>query len=66
VDRCPLEAAAAAAAAATGSAAASSVSGHVGGDDLDEEDEGFGCEIGTFGNFNKAKVRSNSCLDYGF
>ncbi|OEL17611.1 hypothetical protein BAE44_0021373 [Dichanthelium oligosanthes] len=60
VDRCPLEAAAAAAAAATGSAAASSVSGHLAGDDLDEEDEGFGCEIGTFGNLNKAKVRSNS------
>jgi hypothetical protein len=58
VDRCPLEAAAAAAAAATGSAAASSVSGVAGGDDLDEDDEGFGCEIGTFGNFKKSKVRS--------
>nr|CAB3478193.1 unnamed protein product [Digitaria exilis] len=55
VDRCPLEAAAAAAAAATGSAAASSVSGHIGGYDLDEDDEGFGCEIGTFGNFKKSK-----------
>lgn len=58
VDRCPLEAAAAAAAAATGSAAASSVSGVAGGDDVDEDDEGFGCEIGTFGNFKKSKVRS--------
>jgi hypothetical protein len=57
VDRRPLEAAAAAAAAATGSAAASSVSGVAGGDDLDEDDEGFGCEIGTFGNFKKPKVR---------
>jgi len=56
VDRCPLEAAAAAAAAVTGSAAASSVSGHVGGDDLDEDDEGFGCDIGTLGNFKKANV----------
>ena len=67
MDRCPLEAAAAAAAAATGSAAASSVSGHVNGDDLDEDDEGFGCDIGTLGNFKKANVRSNSCLlFYGF
>jgi len=64
VDRCPLEAAAAAAAAATGSAAASSVSGHVGEDDLDEEDEGFGCEIGTFGNFNKAKGTVNMSATY--
>ncbi|GJN17783.1 hypothetical protein PR202_gb04881 [Eleusine coracana subsp. coracana] len=56
VDRCPLEAAAAAAAAATGSAAASSVSGVAGGDDLDEDDEGFGCEIGTFGNYKKSKI----------
>jgi hypothetical protein len=67
VDRCPLEAAAAAAAAATGSAAASSVSGHVSGDDLDEDDEGFGCGIGTLGNFKKANVRSYPCLlFYGF
>ncbi|CAO2182992.1 unnamed protein product, partial [Urochloa humidicola] len=64
VDRCPLEAAAAAAAAATGSAAASSVSGHIGGDDLDEEDEGFGCEIGTFGNFKKAKGTVNMSATY--
>ncbi|CAL4954750.1 unnamed protein product [Urochloa decumbens] len=64
VDRCPLEAAAAAAAAATGSAAASSVSGHLGGDDLDEDDEGFGCEIGTFGNFKKAKGTVNMSATY--
>jgi hypothetical protein len=51
VDRRPLEAAAAV-------AAASSVSGVAGGDDLDEDDEGFGSEIGTFGNFKKAKVQS--------
>uniref|UniRef100_A0A0D9V591 Uncharacterized protein n=1 Tax=Leersia perrieri TaxID=77586 RepID=A0A0D9V591_9ORYZ len=61
VDRCPLEAAAA---AATGSAAASSVSGAVGGDDLEEEDEGFGCEIGTFGNFKKAKGTVNISAAY--
>ncbi|XP_062206749.1 uncharacterized protein LOC133908648 isoform X2 [Phragmites australis] len=64
VDRCPLEAAAAAAAAATGSAAASSVSGVAGGDDLDEEDEGFGCEIGTFGNFKKSKGTVNISAMY--
>ncbi|WVZ68971.1 hypothetical protein U9M48_017842 [Paspalum notatum var. saurae] len=64
VDRCPLEAAAAAAAAATGSAAASSVSGHLGGDDLDEDDEGFGCDIGTFGNFKKAKGTVNMSATY--
>jgi hypothetical protein len=64
VDRCPLEAAAAAAAAATGSAAASSVSGVAGGDDLEEDDEGFGCEIGTFGNFKKSKVRSQLVLSW--
>jgi hypothetical protein len=66
VDRCPLEAAAAAAAAATGSAAASSVSGAAGGDDLDEDDEAYGCEIGTLGNFKKSKVRSSSCSCCGF
>ncbi|XP_062220251.1 uncharacterized protein LOC133919765 [Phragmites australis] len=64
VDRCPLEAAAAAAAAATGSAAASSVSGVAGGDDLDEEDEGFGCDIGTFGNFKKSKGTVNISATY--
>ncbi|KAL6615992.1 hypothetical protein ACP70R_038262 [Stipagrostis hirtigluma subsp. patula] len=64
VDRCPLEAAAAAAAAATGSAAASSVSGVAGGDELDEEDEGFGCDIGTFGNFKKAKGTVNMSATY--
>ncbi|KAJ1285236.1 hypothetical protein BS78_03G264500 [Paspalum vaginatum] len=64
VDRCPLEAAAAAAAAATGSAAASSVSGHLSGDDLDEDDEGFGCDIGTFGNFKKAKGTVNMSATY--
>ncbi|XP_052166125.1 uncharacterized protein LOC127782885 [Oryza glaberrima] len=64
VDRCPLEAAAAAAAAATGSAAASTVSGAVGGDDVDEEDEGFGCEIGTFGNFKKSKGTVNVSASY--
>ncbi|KAF8696306.1 hypothetical protein HU200_037212 [Digitaria exilis] len=64
VDRCPLEAAAAAAAAATGSAAASSVSGHIGGYDLDEDDEGFGCEIGTFGNFKKSKGTVNMSATY--
>lgn len=65
-DRCPLEAAAAAAAAATGSAAASTASGVAGGDDLDEEDDGYGCEIGTLGKFKKAKVRLNSYLDSRF
>ncbi|GJM93246.1 hypothetical protein PR202_ga09790 [Eleusine coracana subsp. coracana] len=64
VDRCPLEAAAAAAAAATGSAAASSVSGVAGGDDLDEDDEGFGCEIGTFGNYKKSKGTVNVSATY--
>ncbi|TVU35226.1 hypothetical protein EJB05_17104 [Eragrostis curvula] len=64
VDRCPLEAAAAAAAAATGSAAASSVSGVAGSDDFDEDDEGFGCEIGTFGNFKKAKGTVNVSATY--
>ncbi|KAL6845088.1 hypothetical protein ACP4OV_024583 [Aristida adscensionis] len=64
VDRCPLEAAAAAAAAATGSAAASSVSGVAGGDDLDEEDEGFGCEIGTLGNLKKSKGTVNMSATY--
>ncbi|VAH79482.1 unnamed protein product [Triticum turgidum subsp. durum] len=57
VDRCPLEAAAAAAAAATGSAAASTVSGVRNGDDLDEDDDGYGCEIGTLGNFKKSRYR---------
>ncbi|GJN40890.1 hypothetical protein PR202_gn00305 [Eleusine coracana subsp. coracana] len=64
VDRCPLEAAAAAAAAATGSTAASSISGVAGGDDLDEDDEGFGCEIGTFGNYKKSKMRSQFILSW--
>ncbi|CAD6230013.1 unnamed protein product [Miscanthus lutarioriparius] len=64
VDRCPLEAAAAAAAAATGSAATSSVSGHVNGDDLDEDDEGFGCDIGTLGNFKKANGTVNMSATY--
>lgn len=64
VDRCPLEAAAAAAAAATGSAAASSVSGSTNGDDLDEDDEGYGCEIGTLGNFKKSKGTVNMSATY--
>ncbi|PWZ10927.1 hypothetical protein Zm00014a_026014 [Zea mays] len=64
VDRCPLEAAAAAAAAATGSAAASSVSGPVSGEDLDEDDDGFGCDIGTLGNFKKANGTVNMSATY--
>jgi hypothetical protein len=64
-DRCPLEAAAAAAAAATGSAAVSSACGHVGGDELDEDDEAFGSEIGTFGSLKKSKVLSILWLYYG-
>ncbi|XP_047059113.1 uncharacterized protein LOC124665779 [Lolium rigidum] len=64
VDRCPLEAAAAAAAAATGSAAASTVSGSTNGDDLDEDDDGYGCEIGTLGNFKKSKGTVNMSATY--
>lgn len=59
-DRGPLEVAAAAAAAATGSATATSVGGAEGG--LDEEDDGFGCDIGTIGNFKKAKVHITDLL----
>lgn len=57
VDIGSLEVAAAAAAAATGSATAASASavGAPGADVMDEEDDGFGCEIGTLENFKKAK-----------
>lgn len=51
-----LEVAAAAAAAATGSATAASASGIGGADGLDEEEDEFGCEIGTLENVKKAKV----------
>ncbi|EEE64455.1 hypothetical protein OsJ_19304 [Oryza sativa Japonica Group] len=61
-DRGPLEVAAAAAAAATGSATATSVGGAEGG--LDEEDDGFGCDIGTIGNFKKAKGTINISATY--
>lgn len=54
VDIGSLEVAAAAAAAATGSATAAS--GAMGDDGLDEEEDGFDCEIGTLENFKKAKV----------
>ncbi|KAM3332334.1 hypothetical protein ACQJBY_027881 [Aegilops geniculata] len=64
VDRCPLEAAAAAAAAATGSAAASTISGVRSGDDLEEDDDGYGCEIGTLGNFKKSKGTVNMSATY--
>ncbi|XP_040380167.1 uncharacterized protein LOC102718176 isoform X2 [Oryza brachyantha] len=65
-DRGPLEVAAAAAAAATGSATAASAGGvgAGGADSLDEEDDRFGCEIGTFGNFKKAKGTVNISATY--
>ncbi|KAG8086173.1 hypothetical protein GUJ93_ZPchr0010g9675 [Zizania palustris] len=58
--------AAAAAAAATGSATAASAGGVAAGgaDGLDEEEDGFGCEIGTFGNFKKAKGTVNVSATY--
>ncbi|CAN6327512.1 unnamed protein product [Urochloa humidicola] len=62
-----LEVAAAAAAAATGSATAATVSG-VGAGDADgldeEEDGGFGCEIGTLEEFKKAKGTVNVSATY--
>jgi len=55
-----LEVAAAAAAAATGSATAASAGGVGAGvaddDGLDEEEDGFECEIGTLDDFKQAKV----------
>ncbi|CAN6337004.1 unnamed protein product [Urochloa humidicola] len=67
-----LEVAAAAAAAATGSATAATASGvgAGGADGLDEEEEGFdeedgfGCEIGTLGDFKKAKGTVNVSATY--
>ncbi|KAF0924245.1 hypothetical protein E2562_009953 [Oryza meyeriana var. granulata] len=65
-DRGSLEVAAAAAAAATGSATAASAGGvgAGGADSLDEEDDGFGCDIGAFGNFKKAKGTVNISATY--
>ncbi|KAG8081601.1 hypothetical protein GUJ93_ZPchr0286g2804 [Zizania palustris] len=65
-DRGRLQVAAAAAAAATGSATAASAGGVAAGgaDGLDEEEDGFGCEIGTFGNFKKAKGTVNVSATY--
>ncbi|CAN6341286.1 unnamed protein product [Urochloa humidicola] len=61
-----LEVAAAAAAAATGSATAATVSGVGAGDadGLDEEEDGFGCEIGTLEEFKKAKGTVNVSATY--
>ncbi|OEL19961.1 hypothetical protein BAE44_0019020 [Dichanthelium oligosanthes] len=62
-----LEVAAAAAAAATGSATAASASGVAGtggADGLDEEEDGFGCEIGTLENAKKAKGTVNISATY--
>uniref|UniRef100_A0A0D9WIY2 Uncharacterized protein n=1 Tax=Leersia perrieri TaxID=77586 RepID=A0A0D9WIY2_9ORYZ len=62
----PLEVAAAAAAAATGGATVGSagVVGAAGGDGLDDEEDGFGCEIGTIGNFKKSKGTVNISATY--
>ncbi|KAK8457362.1 hypothetical protein SEVIR_3G173200v4 [Setaria viridis] len=61
-----LEVAAAAAAAATGSATAASASGvgAGGADGLDEEEDGFGCEIGTLENVKNAKGTVNISAAY--
>ncbi|KAL6851739.1 hypothetical protein ACP4OV_020303 [Aristida adscensionis] len=65
-DRGSLEVAAAAAAAATGSAATAGVNEVVTGceDGLDEEEDGFACEIGTLGNLKKAKGTVNISSTY--
>ncbi|CAN6332308.1 unnamed protein product [Urochloa humidicola] len=61
-----LEVAAAAAAAATGSATAAAASevGAGDADGLDEEEDGFGCEIGTMEEFKKAKGTVNVSATY--
>ncbi|CAD6333099.1 unnamed protein product [Miscanthus lutarioriparius] len=66
VDIGSLEVAAAAAAAATGSATAASAGavGAMGDDGLDEDEDGFGCEIGTLENFEKAKGTVNISATY--
>ncbi|KAG0518927.1 hypothetical protein BDA96_09G219500 [Sorghum bicolor] len=66
VDIGSLEVAAAAAAAATGSATAASAGavGAMGDDGLDEEEDGFDCEIGTLENFEKAKGTVNISATY--
>lgn len=65
VDIGSLEVAAAAAAAATGSATAGSVGavGAMDDDRLDDEEDGFDCEIGTLENIKKAKVCMINRLD---
>ncbi|AQK87708.1 hypothetical protein ZEAMMB73_Zm00001d038747 [Zea mays] len=66
VDIGSLEVAAAAAAAATGSATAGSVGavGAMDDDRLDDEEDGFDCEIGTLENIKKAKGTVNVSATY--